>query len=311
MKTFIKNLSKFALMLLPFIALPYIVCLFAIDESVAETMMGIQRVKIACLAKTVSPKMVFIGGSGCSHGINTRTIETHFKMPVVNMGLHGGMGLAYQLESIDEYIKAGDYVFIVPEYNNFSCCLGSEETLDIVCDVCPDEKRKLDITQWKHLFFYMPAYGMSKIRRIVKRKVFHSGLGKAAKNGWKYNEYGDMTNSWFDVTTKLMKPAKKNNVDTLTDDCFNRIKRFVDNHSDANVYVMPAAFQDLSFENNREYIAAIAERLAKNGTPFVAKPERYKMRGNEHSDTPYHLNGKGISIRTKRLIEDIEKLVNK
>ena len=315
MKTFLLNLCKFCLLLLPFLAMPYIVCLFVIDETIGETIMGQQRVKIDCLAKATSPKIVFVGGSGCSHGINTRTVEKRFGMPVINMGLHAGMGLAYQLQSICPYIRSGDYVFIVPEYGNFSCCLGGQETLNVVCDVCPVEKRKLDVMQWRHLFAYMPAYGMAKIRRILKGKIKRAiGLQKTNRmRDWAYlyNEFGDMTNSWFDVRTKPFKADKGKSVDTLGEDCFNRIRRFMNMHSDAHVFMVPPAYQDLSFDNNVEYIRAIEEALKRNHMPFIASPDRYKMKTNEHWDTSYHLNGKGISVRTERIIEDVWKVIGR
>ena len=234
-------------------------------------------------------------------------------MPVINMGLHAGMGLAYQLESVSPYIKAGDYVFIVPEYDNFSGCLGGWETLMIVCDVCPEERWKLDARQLWHLFGYMPSYGMAKVRRLIKSFAKRISGGAERKNEWAYlyNEYGDMTNSWFDVRSKPLKAGTGMSADTLTEDCCTRIRRFIEAHPDACVYLLPPALHDLSFENNAEYIRAIEKMLARNRMPFIARPERYKMKGDEIWDACYHLNGPGVSARTRRIIEDIESIVDK
>src|SRR5258708_4132609 len=43
------------------------------------------------------PKIILVGGSNLAFGINSEIIEKEFKMPVVNMGLHAGLGLEFTL----------------------------------------------------------------------------------------------------------------------------------------------------------------------------------------------------------------------
>jgi len=69
--------------------------------------------------ESASPKIVFIGGSNLPFGLNSERISDETKMPVVDMGLHAGLGLKFMLEEAKPYIRKGDIVILVPEYQQF------------------------------------------------------------------------------------------------------------------------------------------------------------------------------------------------
>ena len=48
--------------------------------------------KVQRLESIHEPKIVLIGDSNLAFGIDSEKIEEAFDMPVVNMGLHGGLG---------------------------------------------------------------------------------------------------------------------------------------------------------------------------------------------------------------------------
>lgn len=65
-------------------------------------------------------RIIIIGGSGTHYGIDALQIEHELHMPVINMGLHGGLGLNAILGSIRNEISKGDIVVLIPEYGILS-----------------------------------------------------------------------------------------------------------------------------------------------------------------------------------------------
>jgi len=66
-----------------------------------------------------SPKIVLVGGSNLAFGMDSKTISEYYNMPVINMGLHAGIGLHFLLEGIKPYVKKDDIILIIPEYSHF------------------------------------------------------------------------------------------------------------------------------------------------------------------------------------------------
>ena len=317
MRNFIKNVVLFAALLATTLPLPFVSVFFLVNVDAGDTIMGELNYKIERLASTPSPKIVFIGGSGCSHGIDSGMIERAFGLPVVNMGLNAGLRLKYQLSSVDPYIRKGDFIVIVPEHDNFVNCQGKEELLMVISDIRPTDRSKLDGDQWRCLLRFMPEYGRRKLVKVLKNTIKYAFRAHVKKTdhdygNYKYDERGDELNSRSETKPQDFKPYNLNLRDQLNVNenvCVKRIGQFVSVHKDATVVVFPAAVQDASFDSGTTYIAAVADMLEKNGTPFMAPPERYRMLTAECWDSSYHLNALGIERRTRQLIEDLTPII--
>ena len=66
-----------------------------------------------------SPKIILVGGSNLAFGIDSKMMQDALRMPVVNMGLYAKLGLKYMLAQVRPYIRKGDIVVVVPEYDLF------------------------------------------------------------------------------------------------------------------------------------------------------------------------------------------------
>ena len=64
-----------------------------------------------------SKKIVIAGGSNVAFGIDSDLMETILKVPVVNMGLHGGLNTYVIIEPVLPYLKKGDVLIISREYD--------------------------------------------------------------------------------------------------------------------------------------------------------------------------------------------------
>jgi hypothetical protein len=74
----------------------------------------------------------------------------------------------------------------------------------------------------------------------------------------------------------------------------------------ASLYLTYPSYLDESFYKSEDIISTVRTELEKN-FKVLGTPERYMMPDSLMFDTSYHLNKKGVDIRTARLIEDIRK----
>lgn len=76
--------------------------------------------KIKLIKKIENKRIIFIGGSNLAFGLDSSMIEKEIlEHKIINMGLNVGIGIRYMLEDCKKYLKKGDILVIVPEYENF------------------------------------------------------------------------------------------------------------------------------------------------------------------------------------------------
>lgn len=68
--------------------------------------------KVERLQSINEPKIILIGNSNVCFGIDSEKIEEAFGMPVVDMGLHGGLGNAFLENMVKLGVSEGDIVIV-------------------------------------------------------------------------------------------------------------------------------------------------------------------------------------------------------
>lgn len=65
-------------------------------------------------------RLIIIGGSGTHYGIDALQMERELRVPVINAGLHGGLGLNTILECFRGEFYEGDTILLIPEFGIIS-----------------------------------------------------------------------------------------------------------------------------------------------------------------------------------------------
>ena len=281
-------------------------CLFLYDPSAKLTMLGAQRSKLTQLDRLPGKRVIIIGGSGCGQGLLTSNLSVSLKRPVYNMGIHAGLGIIYQMSAVEQYIRQGDVVVLVPEYANFDGmgCFGEMELLMLVLDIIPEQKSLLTFTHWMHLLPVMPKYGADKIRRCI-----FSRKRKDASHD--YDAYGDREDLALPSAHLPFPAANRLSTKDFSIVAIDYIRHFKEVVSDkgAILLLFPPAYHQTSFLRRKSYIKRITEALDECGMPFSASPERYALSDELFYDTTYHLNYLGKQLRTKLMTEDICRVI--
>ena len=65
------------------------------------------------------PKVMFVGGSNLLFGINPDSLSKRTGAPVLNYGLHAGLGIDLIADRASQYVRPGDVVVYAPELSHF------------------------------------------------------------------------------------------------------------------------------------------------------------------------------------------------
>ena len=264
--------------------------------------------KCRILADTESPKIVLAGGSNLAFGIDSAAIQDVLHIPVVNMGLHGGIGLGRILDDISPFLNSGDILLIAPEYNHFTTFWNGYDTA-----------YELIFTAKQYRLLWSPFYGLpkgfslyilthmklgfSRLLDIIRKTTNTSNLLAYSRYG--FNEYGDyikhlnMENVPFDQVSfgKLNKTYLK------------RFFKFVDNFTRRGITVALSypSFDEQLFYDSTTLIQELdtAFRMKEN-LLVISSPADYFFPHDYFFDTVGHLNKEGRSVRTRQLIQDLQ-----
>ncbi len=268
--------------------------------------------KVDRLMEIEEPKIVLIGNSSTAFGFECSLIEDAFGMPVVNMGLHGGIGNAFHEEMAKLNVKEGD-VYIVCHSTFFD-----DDTIGDGVRVWTtvENNRKL----WKLIRMKdipvmletLPVY----MRKSIDR--WRDGEGNVeytdvayARNG--FNEYGDVkaeykTENKIEQATQLGMAAYPISNDT----CMERINDLNKYLSERGATLLIAASPiivdgELSAEELEDLDSAQNSLREKADCEVISDFKEYCFDVRYFYDTDQHLNAEGAIIRTNLLIDDLKK----
>jgi hypothetical protein len=303
-----KLLVKVLLLIIPVIAFFALAIAIKPANYLTKNLIYAQNDKDSLLAKTSEPRVVIIGGSNASFGLDGQILKDSLKLNPVNMSIHGSIGLKYMLRNALRFIRKNDIVVVSPEYQQFygDNADGKKELLTIVFDVSPDTRHLLDFKQSISLLKSLPDYCVEKFDPFAyqrrKRDTVETGIyGKLS-----YNSYGDACKHWGVPRSPVMPMTidgeLNENVFELLDDFRKQTEL-----KQAKLFITFPGYQDMSFKQSVPQINLIEKRLRADAFVLLGTPERYKMPDSLMFDTPYHLTYPGVKLRTNLLVADLKK----
>lgn len=247
-------------------------------------------------------KIVFVGGSNLSYGMDSQRVQDSFHITTYNMAIHAGFGLHFMLEEIDSYIQPNDILVIIPEYHQFSNYDGS----GVLADLIIQDKRWDDFWIYKDWGTY-PSYFCSKVYIPFAIKSLSGRLNKDpyADNPDGFNKKGDyilhLDQARRSVSPSIVPAPSKKVIKKIV----NRINQF--KQQGVQVIFLPPCFQESSYEKSNENILQIETDLIFEDFPFYVPAERYCFNDTLFWNTAYHLTKAGREVRTGYVIEDLKK----
>ena len=253
--------------------------------------------KMQRLVTTRPPRMIFIGGSNLAFGLDSAAVSKSWGMPVVNMGLSYDLGLKFMLDHAAPYLRQGDLVVVVPEYQHFfdKWFWGRMALL-----------RLLFITDGPFRpLLYIPSNTWQEANSFLfnwKPEKYRVRDTKWGYNRHDFNQEGDEIGHLKqpDRAISFKQPLGV----AINHQAISYLARFIaaNNRRGITTLVVYPSLQESYYRANAVGIQRVAEALRAGGVPVLGSPQSFVFADNLFFDSIYHLNAAGRQLRTQRLI---------
>jgi hypothetical protein len=258
-------------------------------------------------------KLVFGGGSATLFGIRTKDIQDKLGVPCVNMAIHQGLQIDYQLYNLKKVLQKGDIVILPLEY---SCFIynGDLDGITIGYVITYDKeylKHIPTIKSLKYIASVSPMLFLDSIQFIKRKEI------KKFYDSSNLNAYGDETSNGD--KPKIGPEDKSAPAFGVPSNSFNKTKG-LEEISKFNVwcrqhgimlyvtYANTLYFKEYDNHTYRNYFDNLTKYFADHNILTIGKPTDFFFNEDLFYDTNYHLNQKGVTMRTQQLINMLEKV---
>ena len=268
------------------------------------------------IRNTPSPKVVFLGGSNVAFGIDSKTLSDSLGLPVVNAGLHAGLGLRYIMQANAPLLRKGDILVIMPEYDHFFDTgawgeaheMGKVPLYATMDELLSFNQQQLSVTARNFCYENLRIFiqGLKKaIRPTGDIHVF-----QYLKSG--FDERGDEVSHRF-------KPLKcqmtAHDIPSLSFNGLNEeyICEFIAEvnglkRRGVRVIILPPAIADGALATaDKSLTETLVQRFRNAGMPFQAPLTTFAYPIKYLYDTHYHLNAEGIKVNTRNVLDVLSK----
>ncbi len=271
------------------------------DSALAEIYMRLKN--------TEGPRIILVGGSNLSFGINSEILRKAFpKYDVVNFSTTYLYGLSPLLDLVDKNVHEGDVVILAPEcYLQMYC---AKETTSFnnweYVDCNPDMLKDINIKN--NTAFLNTALTFFYNKRVHSpKKVFNSNP-VYSRSG--FNEYGDLVTAR--TGNKVLEPVIPY-AGLITDKGMKRINEACRSFTEkgAKCYF---TFTSLSLGSKtgeqvvkgaKTYLSLLDQKLDKEVVPIISDLEDYLFDTYMCYGICYHLTLEGAELRTEQLVKDL------
>lgn len=267
--------------------------------------LGVEAAKQARLKSIPSPKVIIVGGSNATFGIDSELLEKELCRPVVNMSLHASLGARFMMDEVKNSLGKGDLVIVSLEHSGYSTPEKDNDIHILMVDRTPSTIQ------------YIPWYSRPRVVMGVMLMRMQA-LYKVATGAWKndsedkvyrisgFNERGDIVSH---MGLPQRDPERIEHVayatPAVSDDFFPIAKDLLDHaeKSGAQVIWTWPVIANSSFRQGRN--DTIAERLSEHNIHLLGNSSDLVLPDTAFYDTHYHLRAAGRQLRTRQLIKDL------
>ena len=291
----IKCLIMFILI---FVFLFYIIC-----PQYSQGYQAAMQDKVERLTSIEEPKIVLLGNSNVAFGFDSQMIQEAMGMPVVNMGLHGGLGNAFQEMPAKLNVTEGDiYVVCHTYYNDYDAFFDPS----LVWTILENNWELYRLLRWKDLPELVEAYP-TYVKKCLK--LWSTGSGNIAPadiySRNRFNEYGDIGYHEGNHYTFTAGSISVPGISDICMDRLNELNTWLEKRG-ASLVIAGYPIPDGEFTPAKEEYIAFQEELERRlDCPVISDFTDYFIPYEYFFDTYAHLTTSGTQIRSAQSIEDL------
>ncbi len=263
--------------------------------------------KIDRLKEIDEPALILVGNSNLAFGIDSELIEETLGMPVVNLGLHGGLGNKFHENIAKCDIDPGDIVVVCnTNYADPNLRVADYSLVWITIENHFELWPLVPPEEWPKMIAALPSY-LDRIRHL-----WLSGEGNrddgTVYSRTAFNEYGDI--AWDRPESMYVWEASSTpqfDVGDKTIENLNRFNSFCEKRG-ATLLIAGFPVGNGKFTGDtKKYTKPWAKLKASVDCPVISDIEDYFFDYSLFYDTNYHLIDRGAELRTMQLIRDLKE----
>lgn len=225
-------------------------------------------------------------------------------MPVINMGLHGGLGNAFHEEMCRINVQEGD-IYII--------CHSSFADDDTISD---------KVLAWNTIENHIELWKILRSKDIISMvksyptyfkkclELFSTGNGNRLSEGCysrdAFNEYGDVSIDRISSIYTFEKAVTPPEIGKATIDRINKLNNWLEKRG-ATLLIAGYPIGDGELTVPEEEFVKVQNELSKELVcPFISDYRDYMFDYSMFYNTDLHLTTFGAELRTEQLIEDLK-----
>lgn len=288
----------------------FLVSIFCFDVVMPQYSQGYMASFIDKMHKaemTDEPKILLMGDSNVLYGIRSDMIEDALGMPVINMGMHGGLGQTICMDIAKDTVHENDIVIALPAHYSFTTGVKDANLAWLMLENHMDLWKGVNLNDYIYLVRAFPTY----IRKALDLWINDLGnennvndLSRGERNEWgdaiSSGDENVMPNGWS-LENDFVK-----NVNSDLMDYYNDYNSIVTLRGGYFMLASPPIIEPCV--EGDEDVVNIRQTQVESYIqfPFISDSKDYIFPTEYFSDTNYHLNNMGRIIRTEQLIKDIK-----
>lgn len=305
MRKFIKRLFQYALALAGTVVVIAILHLLIVAPQYSQGYNASIIDKEARLRNLSGPKIILIGDSNLPYGMDSAVLEEAIGLPVVNLGLHGGLGEQFHERMALDEIGQGDIV-IVMHTSYGSGKLPDPELAWITIENHFDLWKIIPPGSWPEMLRVYPKYAAKCFVLFVTGKG-NLPTEDAYRRG-AFNEYGDVAVERPDGIYEK-NGAQHTALLQVSDEGIERLNKLNADcqAADATLLLSVYPVMDDGQAPSPEAFREVTDSLdARTDAPVISDFADYYFPPEMFYNTAYHMTSNGAHQRALQLAKDLK-----
>ena len=257
------------------------------------------------LKSVSSPKMVLLGNSNLSFGLESSLLQTRFGMPVINMGLHGGAGNAFHEEMAKIKVEKDDiYIVCHTDFADYD----TMEDAMVVWTALENNYSLWNLLRWKDMRRMaegFPVY-LKKCLNLYALNTGNADVGGVYSRK-AFNEYGDIEVYREGNINVQQNDVRVPEIDEITVNRLNELNAYLQKRGAVMlVAAYPIANGEMTADAE-EFISFQKELARRLDCAVISNYVDYMIDYSYFYEPLFHLDSTGARLRTEQLIKDLER----
>ena len=311
MKQFLKKNCLFLGLFLLSAALVFALHFFVIGNQNLGSFQAALLDKTERLRSIGEPKIILIGNSNLAFGVDSQRIQEALEMPVVNMGLHGGLGNAFLENMVKLGVSEGDIVVVCHSDYDDDGTIPDPALAWITVEMHPEFWKLIPAKAIPQMLKAYPSYLYSSAVRFLTgspKNVPETGISYSRAG---FNAFGDVCVRGEDSFVFTEGSVAVPQVGEETAARLNELNRYILSRGATMVVAGYPIGSGEFTPAEAEFDAFEAQLREALDCPVISRFADYFIPYSCFYDTVFHLNDEGVKLRTGQLIADLQDWMNR